>query len=104
MQMHDSGETAMKNVLRDKAMKFFGPEMIGRFERWTGVVVFNRLSPEIQNLVCDSMIKREITLFCGGTRRQHSSMCREMRSRNLRTRATETRWEPGRWRARCNGS
>lgn len=63
MQMHDSGETAMKNVLRDKAMKFFGPEMIGRFERWTGVVVFNRLSPEIQNLVCDSMIKREITYF-----------------------------------------
>ena len=31
MQMHDSGETAMKNVLRNKAIKFFGPEMIRRF-------------------------------------------------------------------------
>jgi ATP-dependent Clp protease ATP-binding subunit ClpA len=63
MQMNDAGETAMKGVLRDKAMKFFGPEMIGRFRRWSGVMVFNRLSPEVQNQVCDSMIKREITYF-----------------------------------------
>jgi len=63
MQMKDSGETAMKNVLREKAINFFGPEMIGRFRKFNGVVVFNRLNGDIQNQVCDSIIKREITYF-----------------------------------------
>jgi ATP-dependent Clp protease ATP-binding subunit ClpA len=63
MQMNDSGDTAIKNVLRNKAIDFFGPEMIGRFRRFDGVVVFNRLDGDIQNQICDTIIQREITYF-----------------------------------------
>jgi ATP-dependent Clp protease ATP-binding subunit ClpA len=63
IEMQDSGETAVKNVLREKAEKFFGPEMIGRFKWYNGVVVFNPLSSSVQDQVCQSIIRREIEAF-----------------------------------------
>ena len=63
MEMQDSGETAMKNVLREQATRFFGPEMIGRFKRFNGVVVFNPLNSEVQEQVCRSIIRREILYY-----------------------------------------
>jgi ATP-dependent Clp protease ATP-binding subunit ClpA len=63
MEMQDSGETAMKNVLREKATKYFGPEMIGRFRRYNGVVVFNPLDASVQEKVCRSIIQHEIAHF-----------------------------------------
>jgi ATP-dependent Clp protease ATP-binding subunit ClpA len=63
MDMQDSGQTAMKNVLREKATKFFGPEMIGRFRRYNGVVVFNPLSASVQEQVCRSILEREVERF-----------------------------------------
>jgi ATP-dependent Clp protease ATP-binding subunit ClpA len=63
MEMQDSGETAMKNVLREKATKYFGPEMIGRFRRWDGVVVFNPLGVGVQEQVCRSILEREVQRF-----------------------------------------
>jgi ATP-dependent Clp protease ATP-binding subunit ClpA len=63
MEMQDSGETAMKNVLREQATRFFGPEMIGRFKRFNGLVVFNPLGAEVQEQVCRSIVRREIQYF-----------------------------------------